>query len=120
MPIDASQHPAVILVFAMPTCHSCHRLLPMLVGAAERRFKNRKPVFYVYQPDDVVPPAGIPIIAYDISINEENVQALATQFNVTGTPVTIVLPRNGVGILRRDGAMTKEQIEKLLNYAESV
>jgi thiol-disulfide isomerase/thioredoxin len=113
--VSLDQTKVVIVVFAMPSCPACHDYLPRLYKQVEGFQKLGAPLF-VYEEGTLIPPKSIPVMVYDVTAQNDSVQAFANQWKVENLPTTILLPKVGFPA-RYEGALSNDDIYNLLNAA---
>jgi thiol-disulfide isomerase/thioredoxin len=105
----------VIVVFVMPDCPACEAYVPRLNAA----IRKAGAPFYVHAGKKPSPRGSIPVLYYDVSQPNEEVQAFASRFNIESTPTTIVLPK-GSGVFKVEGGLAANQIDYVLNSAREM
>lgn len=115
-PLD--QINVIVAVFAMPECGACEEYIPRLLVRVEEFNKSLKghQVFVVYAPGTVLAPGAIPVLIYDVTANDPQLQQFADRFAVAATPTTVVQKQSG-GVLKTEGALSNNQIDALLGLA---
>lgn len=113
-PVDLRHHNVAIIVFAMHECPACEHYVPRLVEQVNTLRQRGAPLL-VYDHGVTVPPQAIPVLVYDASSEDTEVQKLADRFKVEATPTTIVLSRRGS--FKCEGNLANNQIEWLLTMA---
>jgi|WetSurMetagenome_2_1015567.scaffolds.fasta_scaffold180879_3 hypothetical protein len=114
--IDLRTTRVLVVVWAMPGCGACDEYTPVFLKRINA-FKKAGAPFHVWQPGDVLAPGQIPVMFYDASAENEELQAFADQLKVTGTPTTCVLTHGSVS--KVEGSVPAEKIDKLLQSAIS-
>lgn len=109
---DLSNHKVLIAVFAMPDCGHCEEYLPRFT----KKVKELGHPFLIYTAGSDVPPGVIPVLVYNVAVNNVDVQRFADRFQISATPTTLVL-RNPIGTFKAEGALDNRQIEALLGLA---
>ena len=104
----------VLVVFIMPECGACEGYVPRL-NAAVRRAGSP---FFVYNGKGRAPKGSIPVLYYDVSQPNDEVQAFASRYNVEATPTTLILPK-GEGAAKFEGGLADNQIEHVLALARN-
>lgn len=112
---ELTEADVVIAVFVMPECGACEGYMPKLRAAVRRAGRP----FYIYPGHGVVPKGAIPVLFYDVSKPDDEVQAFATRIGVEATPTTAVLPR-GEGVFKVEGDLADNQIDYVLASARSM
>lgn len=105
-----------IVVFVMPDCGACELYAPRLAAAVR---KAGSP-FLVFDGKRRAPRGAIPVLYYDVSQDNAEVQAFASRFNVEATPTTVVLPMNGDGAAKFEGGLAENQISYVLDLAREL
>lgn len=109
--VDLRNTRVLVVVWAMPGCGACDQYLPVLTKRINALKRQGAP-FHIWAPGDVLSSGQIPVMFYDASAENEELQAFADQLGVTATPSTYVLTKNGT--TKVEGALPPEEIDKLL------
>ena len=105
----------VIVVFVMADCPGCEAYVPRL----NARIKKTGGPFHVFDGKRRAPKGSIPVLYYDVSLPNEEVQEFASRFNIEATPTTIVLPMNDTAI-KFEGGLADNQIDYVFALAQEI
>jgi thiol-disulfide isomerase/thioredoxin len=105
----------LVVVWAMPGCGACDDYLPIFLQQVEAHRQQGAP-FHVWSPGRQIKPGEIPVLLYDASSENEELQDFADRLKVTATPTTYVLTHWGT--TKVEGAVDANEIDKLLNTAQ--
>lgn len=104
----------VLVVFAMPGCPACEEYLPKLYKAVEV-YKSHGHPFVVYELGMTLQRGQIPVVVYDSTSQDPEVQAFADQHNISGLPTTLMLPKRGRSG-RWEGGLADADIYSILRF----
>jgi len=112
---DLSQTQVVLIIFAMPGCPACEDYMPrferQVVG-----FQRFGAPFVYHRARRAIPRGAIPIAIYDATSDDQELQALADQYGVTGMPTTMLVTRYQ-GMQKHEGTLDDDEIYRLLMAA---
>jgi len=111
---DLSQTRVVVIVFAMDGCGPCEEYLPRFVKHVER-FKRSGYPFVIVKPGTAIEPGQIPVMIYDASSEDDELQTFADRLGVSATPTTAMLTRRDT--VKLEGGLEDDQIDQLLYAA---
>lgn len=112
---DLDHTKVVLVVFAMPGCPACEDYLPRLYKAVEVYQSYGHP-FVVYDLGMRLQPGQIPVVVYDSTSQNAELQAFADQHKISGLPTTLLLPQRGRSG-RWEGGLNDADIYSILRFA---
>jgi len=114
IPTDLSNTRALVVVFAMHGCGACDDYLPKFMDRVAAWQEAGAP-FHVWSPGDQLAPGQIPVLLYNASTQDDELQGFADRLSVKVTPTTYVMTRWKTSKL--EGSISDEKIDGLLRSA---
>lgn len=114
IPTDLSNTRALVVVFAMHGCGACDDYLPKFMERIEAWQAAGVP-FHVWSPGDQLEPGQIPVLLYDASAQDDDLQGFADKLSVKVTPTTYVMTRWNT--TKAEGSIDADKLDGLLRSA---
>ena len=114
IPTDLSNTRALVVVFAMHGCGACDDYLPKFMDRVAAWQEAGAP-FHVWSPGDQLASGQIPVLLYNASTQDDELQGFADRLSVKVTPTTYVMTRWKTSKL--EGSISDEKIDGLLRSA---
>ena len=108
---DLSNVKSLLIVFAMDGCGACHEYLPRLQRMVEGFASHGVPIYFYTSGQ--VPAGQIPVLVYDGTSEDAQVQALADRFKVEAMPTTVLLAHNAKPV-KLEGAIEDDELYRVL------
>lgn len=115
--LDLTGVKAAIFVFVMDDCPICHDYLPVLT---ERVAAHSRAGFVVCDGSCPVTARQIPVLIYDVTSGDPQLQALISSYAITATPTTLLLANNSAGSCKLEGYLTPGQLDQVLAMAQEI
>lgn len=106
----------VIVIAAMPGCGACDEYLPRFEKQLRGWQAHGVPFVEVVGVESPLLKGQIPILVLDATSEDPGIQGLCNQYEISGMPTTLVLPKVGRSI-KVEGAVDDPQIYELLHAA---
>lgn len=103
----------LVAVFAMSGCGACEDYLPRFTAAIEK-YKGYGLPFYIWESGPIAP-GWIPVLVCDAASQDPAMQEFANKLNITATPSTVIMTRNGTR--KVDGSIDDDELDGLLRSA---